>query len=87
MRRQMPVRLPHLSGGGLRSEVQNYGQMLSGKPKEALAAIRKTITMGSGLEFDVGLALELEAEVELASTENFTEGIAAFLAKGLPNWR
>lgn len=70
----------------LRQEVQAYAQILSGKPKEALAAIRKTITLGSGLEFDAGLALELEAEVELAGTENFREGIAAFRAKRQPSW-
>lgn len=70
----------------LQSEVQDYAQMLSEKPKEALAAIRKTITLGSGQDFDTGLALELEIEVELAGTENFKEGIAAFRAKRQPNW-
>ena len=73
-------------GGLLRNEVQSYAEMLSGKPKEAIAAIRKTITLGGGLGFDDGLALELEAEVELAGTENFREGIAAFRAKRQPNW-
>lgn len=70
----------------LRQEVQKYAEMLSGKPKEPLAAIRKTITLGSGVAFDAGLALELESEVELAGTENFREGIAAFRAKRQPSW-
>lgn len=60
--------------------------MLAGKPKEALAAIRKTITLGGGLPFDAGLRLELDAEVELAGTENFKEGISAFRAKREPSW-
>jgi enoyl-CoA hydratase/carnithine racemase len=76
-----------VSEARLRAEVQAYAEMLSGKPKEALAAIRKTITMGGGIDFDAGLALELEAEVELAGTENFGEGIAAFRAKRQPSWR
>jgi enoyl-CoA hydratase len=71
----------------LRAEVQTYAEMLAGKPKEALAAIRKTITLGGGVVFDDGLALELEAEVDLAGTANFSEGIAAFKAKRKPNWQ
>ena len=54
---------------------------------EALSAIRRTITLGSGIAFDAGLELELEAEVELAGTENFREGIAAFRDKRAPMWR
>ena len=73
--------------GQLRSEVQSYAEMLSRKPKEALAAIRRTITLGGGMGFDDGLALELEAEIELAGTANFREGIAAFLSKRQPNWQ
>jgi enoyl-CoA hydratase/carnithine racemase len=71
----------------LRAEVQTYAEMLAGKPKEALAAIRKTITLGGGVAFDDGLTLELESEVALASTANFREGIAAFHAKRKPNWQ
>jgi len=70
----------------LREEGQAYAEMLAGKPKEALAAIRKTITLGGGLPFDAGLRLELDAEVELAGTENFKEGISAFRAKREPSW-
>jgi hypothetical protein len=63
------------------------GAMAVVKPKEALAAISKTITLGGSIDFDAGLALELEAEVEFAGTENFGEGIAAFRAKRQPSWR
>jgi len=71
----------------LRNEVQGYAEMLAGKPREALSAIRRTITLGSGVEFDEGLALELETEVELAATDNFREGIAAFRDKRQPAWK
>ena len=72
--------------GHLRNKVQEYAETLSSKPPEALAAIRQTITLGSGLDFDAGLELELEAEVELSGTENFREGITAFREKRPPNW-
>jgi enoyl-CoA hydratase/carnithine racemase len=75
-----------LPAADLRQEVQAYGEMLSSRPKEALAAIRKTITLGSGIAFDAGLELELETEVELAGTKNFREGIGAFHSKRSPIW-
>ena len=71
----------------LRPAVQAYGETLAAKPPEALAAIRRTITEGGGLTFDDGLALEARLAAELAGTANFTEGIAAFLAKRPPEWR
>jgi enoyl-CoA hydratase/carnithine racemase len=73
--------------GRLRSDVQDYAVMLDGKPKEAPAAIRKTITLGGGTAFDKGVVLEIESEVELVGTPNFSEGIAAFLARRKPSWQ
>ena len=73
--------------GRLREEVQAYGEKLAARPPEALAAIRSTITHGGDLPFDEGLTLELEAEVALAETDNFREGIRAFMEKRKPMWR
>jgi enoyl-CoA hydratase/carnithine racemase len=70
----------------LREEVQMYAATLVRKPAEALAAIRRCITLGLDLPYDDALALELDAAVRLAGTPNFREGLRAFLEKRPPNW-
>ena len=40
----------------LRAVVQAYGKTLAAKPPEALAAIRRAVTLGGGMSFDNGLA-------------------------------
>jgi len=71
----------------LREEVQAYGTTLSQKPAEALAALRRCITLGLGKSYEDGLAIELEAAVHLAGTEDFAEGLRAFLEKRPPKWK
>jgi len=71
----------------LRQRVQGYAEELAGKSPTALAAIRRTVTLGGGMTFDDGLEYELETVVELAGTPDFTEGVDAFLAKRTPNWK
>jgi enoyl-CoA hydratase/carnithine racemase len=70
----------------LRTRVQAYGEELAAKSPAALAAIRRTVTVGGGLAFEDGMAFELEAVVALADTPDFAEGVAAFLGKRLPVW-
>jgi enoyl-CoA hydratase/carnithine racemase len=71
----------------LRSRVQAYGEQLAAKSPSALAAIRRTVTLGGGMTFDDGLAYELRTVVELAATPDFAEGVDAFLAKREPKWK
>ncbi len=71
----------------LHARVQGYAQSLATKPPEALTAIRRAITLGGGLSFDEGLALERRLAVGLAGTDNFREGVAAFLDKRSPHWQ
>ena len=71
----------------LRDEVRAYARTLCEKPPEALAAIRRTVTIGGGSTFEEGLAVEREAAISLAESGNFTEGVAAFLEKRQPEWR
>jgi len=73
--------------GDLRRRVQAYGEELADKSPAALAAIRRTVTLGGGMTFADGLALELETVVGLAETPDFAEGVEAFLAKRPPVWR
>lgn len=70
----------------LRSEVQEYAETLAQKSATALAAIRRTVTIGGGMTFDDGMQLELETAAALADTADFAEGIDAFLAKRKPQW-
>lgn len=71
----------------LRTRVQAYGEELAAKSPAALAAIRRTVTLGGGMSFDEGMAYELEAVVDLADGPDFAEGVDAFLAKRPPVWQ
>ena len=70
----------------LESEVQAYGEMLAGKPANALAAIRRCLVDGGAVSFDEGLEVEKHQAEALADHPNFQEGISAFLAKRNPEW-
>jgi len=70
----------------LREEVQAYGAALAKKPAEALAAIRRCITLGLDRPYEEALALELDSAARLAGTPDFTEGLRAFLEKRPPKW-
>ncbi len=72
---------------GLRARVQAYGEELAAKSPAALAAIRRTVTLGGGMTFEDGMKFELEAVAALADTPEFAEGVDAFLAKRPPVWR
>jgi enoyl-CoA hydratase len=75
-----------VKSGDLRPQVQRYAEDLATKPAAALAAIRRTITLGGGMSFEDGMALELETATALADTADFTEGVDAFLDKRAPQW-
>ena len=70
----------------LHAHVQAYAEQLAAKSPAALAAIRRTVTLGGGMTFEDGLALELDAVVALADGPDFAEGVDAFLAKRPPRW-
>lgn len=70
----------------LRARVQEYAEELATKSPAALAAIRRTVTLGGGMSFEDGMACELDAVAELAAGPDFAEGVDAFLAKRQPRW-
>ncbi len=72
---------------GLRARVQAYAEELAAKSPAALAAIRRTVTLGGGMTFEDGMRYELETVAVLADTPDFAEGVDAFLAKRPPVWR
>lgn len=71
----------------LRSRVQAYAEELAAKSPTALAAIRRTVTLGGGMTFEEGMAYEMDTVVALAGTADFAEGVDAFLAKREPQWK
>lgn len=71
----------------LQEKVTDYASRLAKKPANALAAIRRCVTVGGALPFDAGLAIEREEAIALADSPNFTEGIEAFLGKRPPRWK
>ncbi|HYR66479.1 MAG TPA: enoyl-CoA hydratase-related protein, partial [Reyranella sp.] len=72
---------------GLRARVQAYAEELAAKSPAALAAIRRTVTLGGGMTFEDGMRYELDTVADLADTPDFAEGVDAFLAKRPPVWR
>jgi enoyl-CoA hydratase/carnithine racemase len=70
----------------LREEVQAYGAALARKSAEALAAIRRCITIGLEMPYEDALAVELEAAAHLSGTPDFSEGLRAFFEKRPPKW-
>jgi enoyl-CoA hydratase len=71
----------------LKTHVQEYAEALAGKPAAALAAIRRTITLGGAMDFERGLALEFKTAVALAKSADFKEGVQAFTNKRAPRWK
>lgn len=70
----------------LHAHVEAYAQELAAKPAPALAAIRRTVTLGGAMSFEDGLAYERDTAVALAATPHFDEGVEAFLNKRKPVW-
>lgn len=70
----------------LRSDVQSYAEQLARKPAKALASVRRCITIGGELAFDEGLDIEREDAIALAGTDDFSEGVSAFLDRRDPVW-
>ena len=75
-----------VEAGELRPTVQRYADRLADRPPEALAAIRRAIAVGGGVNFDEGLRIEADLAAELAGTDNFREGVNAFLERRPPRW-
>ena len=63
---------------GLRKRVEAYGEELASRSPAALAAIRRTVTLGGGMTVEEGWVFELETVVKLADTPDFAEGVDAF---------
>ena len=60
---------------------------LANKAPLALAAIKRTINIGSELDYDAGLEYELAEFMKFFTTEDQKEGMKAFFEKRKPNFK
>ncbi len=67
--------------------VSEFASKLAAKPPLGLKEIKSVIDQGIEVDIKAGLKLEQEALSRLIQTEDFQEGIAAFLEKREPQWK
>jgi len=67
--------------------VTEIAAKLAGKPPLSLKKIKETLNKGIDGDLQRGLKLEQEALAFLLQTEDFQEGIAAFMEKRAPCWK
>ncbi len=71
----------------LKSTVREFAAELINKPPIAIALVKQLINTSSETNLNVGLTNEAEAFGVLASTEDFREGVSAFLEKRKPQYK
>jgi len=67
--------------------VTEFAEKLAGKPPVGLNKIKEAINRGVDTDLDAGLEIEQQALGHLLQTEDFREGIAAFMEKREPRWK
>lgn len=72
---------------GLDKAVSEFAAKLAGKPPLGLKKIKEAINRGLEADLKSGLKIEQEALGFLLQTEDFQEGIAAFMEKREPHWK
>ncbi|HHW75137.1 MAG TPA: enoyl-CoA hydratase/isomerase family protein, partial [Firmicutes bacterium] len=71
----------------LEETVMAFAEKLASKAPLGLRKIKEVIDRGSDTDLKSGLQLEQEALAFLTGTEDFQEGIAAFMQKRDPVWK
>ena len=70
--------------GALMGEANKLAAHLAAQPTQALAAIKKAIHFASMASMDASLDHERDAQRQLGYTDDFAEGVAAFIGKRAP---
>jgi len=71
----------------LAAEAQQLAQRLAGFPTAALAKTKRALQASSENSFDEQLELERDLQREAGFTEDYKEGVAAFMEKREPNFK
>jgi len=69
------------------STVQQLAIKLANMPTRALALIKKSLNQSITNDLESQLALESKYQIEAAGTEDYAEGVAAFIEKRKPNFK
>ena len=67
--------------------IQRIAQKLANMPTKALGLIKKTFNQSLTNTLEEQLALESKHQIEAAGTEDYAEGVAAFIEKRKPNFK
>ena len=67
--------------------VQRIAQKLANMPTKALGLIKQTFNQSLTNTLEEQLALESKLQIEAAGTEDYAEGVAAFIEKRTPNFK
>lgn len=70
----------------LEDHVQALARILAANSPESLAATKRLLAAQNKAWLDAAIALAMEANAQARETEDFREGIAAFLEKRKPRW-
>ncbi len=72
--------------GALANELEGLAQQLAAAPTRGLAAIKRALHASATSTLEAQLALERDLQRELGYSEDYREGVAAFLAKRPPHF-
>jgi len=67
--------------------IQKLANKLANMPTRALALIKKSLNQSLNNDLKSQLALESKYQIEAANTEDYSEGVAAFIEKRKPNFK
>lgn len=68
-------------------DVNKLAVKMANMPTKALGLIKKSLNQSLTNNLDQQLALESEYQIEAASTEDYAEGVSAFMEKRTPNFK
>jgi 2-(1,2-epoxy-1,2-dihydrophenyl)acetyl-CoA isomerase len=68
-------------------EVNNLALKLANMPTKALGMIKELLNKSMTNTLEEQLALESKLQIEAAQTEDYAEGVAAFIAKRKPEFK